>query len=193
MTLKLEGALALSLALTLACAGGKDDDNDDVTDESGGGGQDDTSASSDDSDNGDTSFGEVFDRTDPLFSASFRDSTWTSAEGHYFGNRNGSTITASDSDESYSRSFTINVDGNIRYAGTYPVTQISYTEAPAQGSPDLNFTASNPAGVTITVLGFAEETYLFAELDGSATLTDSIGGAGTTTFSGLVLESWPKF
>ncbi|MCB9743000.1 MAG: hypothetical protein H6741_02655 [Alphaproteobacteria bacterium] len=190
MTWKLKGLAALSLGMALACGSKDADDTGASNDDTQPG--DDTAVSGDDSDNGDTSFGEVFERGDPSYTVNFNGSLWSSSTGYYLGNTS-SFINATGGDSSRSQTVTIEVDGNVRYADTYPVKSITYAEGPAQGSVDVNYSVTNPSGVTFTVQGFAEETYLFGELNGTATLTDTIGGGGSADFTGLVIESWPKF
>ncbi|MCB9758707.1 MAG: hypothetical protein H6739_02610 [Alphaproteobacteria bacterium] len=182
----LKVVLAGILGLSLACAGGKDEaDDSNVTDDTGTSGDD-----TQESDPGDTSYGEVFDRQDPLFSVAFdaAGGTWTSSTGYW----NNAFINASKSDGSRSETVIVEVDGNLRYADEYPVKLIRYAAGAAQAEIDTQYEVSNPAGVTFVVEGFADDTYLHGYLVGTATLTDTLGG-GTASWTDMELTSWPKF
>lgn len=185
--------LGLFVALLLACAGPKDT-TDNAADDSSPTSDDSTSddSTADDSSGDDTSLGEEFERTDPLFTVQFAGSTWSSATGYYTGGQGGSFINATGGDSSRSQTVTIQVDGNLRYAGEYAVGSIHYTEGPAQAGVDVDYGNDNPVGVTFVVEGFAEERYLFGHMTGNATLTDSFSG-GTAEWTELTLVSWPRF
>lgn len=180
--------LAAFVPLALACGRGKDDPTDSPgpDDDSGEDPTDDSQSPED------TSYGEVFDRQDAAFTVQFNGSTWTADEGYWLGNTT-SYLNATKSDGSRSQTVTVEVDGNVRYAGTYPISLIRYAEGPAQGSVDVNWEVRDPAGVSLVVLGFAETTYIHAEQEGTATLEATIGGSGEAEWVDMTLTSWPKF
>ncbi len=69
--------------------------------------------------------------------------------------------------------FDLEIAGDIRYAGTYEVTAVRYSSLPAT---DLALTSKDlDPDLTVTVLGFADGTELFAELSGTASLTGDWG------------------
>lgn len=181
---------ALCVPLALACGRGKDEGTDDSTPPTDDSTADDSTA--DDSTPEDTSYGEVFERQDAAFTVDFNGSTWSSEEGYWLGNTT-SYLNATKSDGSRSQTVTVEIEGNIRYAGEYPIALIRYAEGPAQGSVDVNWEVSDPPGVTLVVEGFADSTFLHAHQEGTATLTATIGGSGDADWVDMTLTSWPKF
>lgn len=186
---------ALFFAFGLACAGGKDAPDDGTLDDSvtsSDDSADDSTVADDSTPTDDTFAGEVFERTDPIFSVSFAGATWTSVTGYYTGGQGGSFINASGGDADRSQTVTVAIDGNLRYAGEYPITSIHYAEGPAQAPVDVDYSIEHPEGVTFVVEGYAEERYIFGHMTGSATLTDAYSG-GTAVWTDMTLVSWPRF
>ncbi|MCK6517138.1 hypothetical protein L6R46_19005, partial [Myxococcota bacterium] len=58
---------------------------------------------------------------------------------------------------------------------------------------DLRYEVKDPPGVFFVVEGFANGDELFGALEGEATVTDTIGSAGSVLWSGTTLRSWPTF
>ena len=89
-------------------------------------------------------------------------------------------------DNSQAEVITIIVDGDLRYAGTYPVSSMSYSLTPTQGTPVI-YSSENDPDVTVTVLGFSDgHTNLFANIEGE---TDLDGIA----FTGGEARGWPPW
>lgn len=176
-------------ALTLACAGGKDADE--VVEDTNPGGDD--SEVTGDSDEGiDTGPGEVFEPESPSFVATFDGAEWTAAEGYWTGGAT-SFLRANGGSSERTENTIIEIQGDIHNAGRFPVRSIVYAEANAQSSFDLRYEVKDPPGVFFVVEGFANGDELFGALEGEATVTDSIGSAGSVTWTGTTLRSWPAF
>lgn len=183
------------LALSLACAGPKDDEAqdspapevDDSASSSDDSAADDSTVSTDDTHYG----GEQFEAGAPEFTVQFNGSTWDTAVGYWLGGDT-SYLNASGGDSSTSQTVLVEIAGNIRYAGTYPVSMIRFAEGPAQGEVSANYQVVSPVDLNLVVRGYADEVLLFGELEGSTTLTDTVAG-GAAEWSEMVLSSWPKF
>ncbi|MCP4809773.1 MAG: hypothetical protein GY913_25140 [Proteobacteria bacterium] len=170
---------ALTAGITLACTGGdKGDpppDSDDATGDSPPGNEN----------SDDTSFGDDFDEESPSFSVSLEGANWSTDEGVWFSNN----LSASIPDASQSENINLTVDGELKWAGTYTVTDLSYSLTPAQAAPIIyNMTSGS---VTVTVLGFSgDNENLFGTIDGSATLSD---GSTDIAFEGGEIRNWGGF
>ena len=181
--LRLGLVVATLLALGLACTGNKDDEVVDSDGQSSSTG-DDTEEPTDDSEANteDTSYGEDFDPTDPKFTVQIAGASWSTDQGFW----TKTSLSANIPDNTQAEVVTIIVDGDLRYAGTYPVSSMNYSQTPSQGTPVIYNSSANPS-VTVTVLGFSDDnTNLFATIDGS---TDLDGIA----FEGGDVVGWPPF
>ena len=176
-------------ALALACAGGKDEDE--VVEDTNPS-DDDTGVSSDSDDGIDTGPGEVFDPEEPSFIATLDGGEWTALEGYWTGGPT-SYLRANGGSSSRTENTVIEIRGDINNAGRFPVVAIIYAEANAQSSIDLRYEVKDPPGVFFVVEGFANGDELFGALDGVATVTDSVGSAGSVQWSATTARSWPKF
>jgi hypothetical protein len=176
-------------AFALACAGGKDEGE--VPEDTNPGG-DDTGVTGDSDDEVDTGPGEVFDPEAPSFVATFNGGDWTAVEGYWTGGAI-SYLRANGGTSERTENTIIEVQGDIRSAGRFPVSAIVYAEANAQSSFDLRYEVKDPPGVFLVVEGFANGDELFGALEGEATVTDTVGGAGSVTWSATPARSWPKF
>jgi hypothetical protein len=176
-------------ALGLACAGGKDE-GDGVEDTQPG--DDDTEVTGDSDDGIDTGPGEVFDPEAPSFVATFDGADWTANEGYWTGGPT-SYLRANGGTSERTENTIIEIQGDVHNAGRFPVRSIVYAEANAQSSFDLRYEVKDPPGVFFVVEGFANGDALFGVLEGEATVTDTIGSAGSVTWSGTTLRAWPTF
>ena len=182
--LRLVGLGVLTAAFSLACTGKGDDpvgsDSDAATGDSPG----DVGADSDENTD-DTSFGEDFDQEAPSFTVTLDGASWTADEGVWFSNN----ISASVPDSAESQNVNLTVDGELKWAGTYTVTDLSYSLTPSQASPVIYSMTSGD--VTVTVLGFSgDNENLFGTIDGSATLSD---GSTDIAFEGGEIRNWGGF
>lgn len=176
-------------ALALACSGGKEDD---APPEDTNPGEDDTGVTGDSDDGIDTGPAQVFDPEEPSFVATFNGAEWTAAEGYWTGGAT-SFLRANGGSSSRTENTIIEIQGDIHNAGRFPVLSIVYAEANAQSSFDLRYEVKNPPGVFFVVEGFSNGDELFGALEGEATVTDSIGSAGSVPWTGTTLRSWPTF
>lgn len=173
-------ALGCMVGLVLACTG---KDEEPVT------GDSETEPGPDPADSDpvsdDTSFGDDFDLETPSLTVQLDGAPWTTDEGLWFG----SNLSATVPDASESQNLNIEVDGELKWAGTYTVTSMSYSLTPSQASPVVYDMASGD--VTLTVLGFSgDNENLFGTLDGSATLSD---GSTDIAFEGGEIRNWGGF
>ena len=176
-------------AFALACAGGKDEDE--VVEDTQPS-DDDTGVSGDSDDGIDTGPGEVFDPETPSFIATFNGGDWAANEGYWTGGPT-SYLRANGGSSERTENTIIEIQGDIHNAGRFPVRSIVYAEANAQSSFDLRYEVKDPPGVFFVVEGFANGDEIFGALEGEATVTDTIGSAGSVTWSGTTLRSWPTF
>ncbi len=182
-------SLGILGALALACGGGKDDgevpeDTNPI--------QDDSAVTGDSDDGIDTGPGEVFDPEEPSFIVTLDGGEWTALEGYWTGGAT-SYLRANGGSSSRTENTVIEIRGDIHNAGRFPVLSIVYAEANAQSSIDLRYEAKDPPGVFFVVEGFANGDELFGVLEGQATVTDSVGSAGSVSWSGTTARSWPRF
>ena len=157
-------------ALALACAGGKDEDE--VVEDTNPA-DDDTGVTSDSDDGIDTGPGEVFDPEEPSFIATLDGGEWTALEGYWTGGPT-SYLRANGGSSSRTENTVIEIRGDINNAGRFPVVAIIYA-------------------VFFVVEGFSNGDELFGALEGVATVTDSVGSAGSVQWSATTARSWPKF
>lgn len=176
-------------ALALACAGGKDEDEQ-VEDTNPS--DEDTGVTGDSDDGIDTGPGLVFDPEEPSFIATFNGGDWAGDEGYWQGGPT-SYLRANGGTSARTENTIIEIQGDIHNAGRFPVRSIVYAEANAQSSFDLRYEVKDPPGVFFVVEGFANGDELFGALEGEATVTDTIGSAGSVLWSGTTLRSWPTF
>jgi hypothetical protein len=176
-------------ALALACAGGKEDGE---VPEDTNPGDDDTGVTGDSDDGIDTGPAAVFDPEAPSFIATFNGAEWAAAEGYWQGGAT-SYLRANGGSSARTENTIIEITGDIHNAGRFPVRSIVYAEANAQSSFDLKYEVKDPPGVFFVVEGFANGDELFGALEGEATVTDSIGSAGSVPWTGTTLRSWPAF
>jgi len=180
--IRLLGVAGVMLVLGLACSGDKDDvaqdSEDDVTDDSVA-----TADDSEEENTDDTSYGTEFDPVDPLFTVTLADATWETNQGFW----TKTSLSANIPDDAQAEVITIIVDGDLRYAGTYPVSSMNYSQTPSQGAPVIYNSDSDP-NVTVTVHGFSDELHnnLFATVEG----TTDLGGI---SFKGGEVYNWPPF
>jgi hypothetical protein len=179
----------LPLALALAC--GEEDPADDTAPVEGDADTDSDADSDADADaDSDADTDHTFEPGDPLFLASFGTGEVDGDPGYFFGTGSTSYIVA----EQRSGEVQVNIEvrGDITVAGTYEVGQVLYTDSIPQSHFDFYYQGSG--GATFTVLGNSEDgEYMWGVLEGSVSLSDTIGGNGDTTLTAVTVESWPKF
>ena len=130
----------------------------------------------------DTSYGEDFDTTAPSFTATLDGADWSTDDGFW----TRTSISATIPDAAQAEVVTIIVDGDLRFAGSYPVSSMSYSQTPSQGSPII-YSSENDPDVRVTVLGFSDDnTYIFANVEGGTDL-------GGIAFAGAEVRGWPPF
>ncbi len=185
MRLRVSLVLTGLLVLGLACVGGKDA-NDDASGDDSSAATDDSLVTDDSTPGDDTSYGQTFDMEDPAFVVSLDGAEWKTGAGYYFSGTSSHFKGELTGEPSYYLEF--DVDGEARFAGTYTVTQISYSQN-VSASPTLISKDLAPS-MTFTVLGFADGTYVFGTLEGTATLS---GDNGEHTIDGGELRAWPKY
>lgn len=136
--------------------------------------------------------GEVYELGEPSFTADIDAAgTWTSADGYW--SAAVKTVRAEVAiDASTVEIVFIEVDGDLTQAKVHPITDIEYVQQVSQAGDAFHYSVHNPSGITLKVLGFADGTALFAETQGTATLTDEVSG-GTTQLTGVGIESWPAY
>lgn len=138
----------------------------------------------------DTGPGEVFEPTTPSLVADLSGTSWSAAEGYWFGSEDFSSVRGElPIDATTSESFTLQTEGDIHHAGSFPVTNVDYVQQVSQAGDAFHYLVSSPVGVRLIVEGFADGDKLFAHLEGTAHLTDSVGG-GTKDLVGLTVETW---
>lgn len=187
MRIRVSIVLTGVFVLGLGCAGGKSVGLDDS------GSTDDTTSSTDDSSTtddstatDDTSFGETFDSETPSYLVTMDTGSWEASGGFYVAGT--TSYLKGELNTDPQQTFDLEIAGNIKYAGTYEVTAVRYSSLPAT---DLALTSKDlDPDLTVTVLGFADGTELFAELSGTASLT---GDWGEHTVTEGSVRSWPPF
>ena len=185
MQARLSIVLTGFLALGLGCVGNKDvvDDTEVSLDDTL---EADDSSTDDSSGTDDTSYGETFETEAEAFVIALNGGEWTASGGYYL--RGDVSYLKGETNGDPQETFDIEVAGNIRYAGTYDVNTIRYSVLPTS---DAAIISSDLApSMTVTVLGFADETNLFGTLDGTASLS---GDGGDHTVTGGTFRHWPKF
>lgn len=186
MQTRLSIVLTGLLVLTLGCFGRGDPKPDPETGTSADDSvTDDSSITDDSSGTDDTSYGEEFDPEEPSFIVTLNGGPWTATGGYYFANSTSYLKAEVAGEPTYT--VDIEVSGDIRYAGTYPVASIGYSEL-ASSTEAIISKDFDPA-MTFTVEGFSNETYVFGTLDGTANLT----GGGEHSITGGVIRNWPKY
>lgn len=136
--------------------------------------------------------GEVYDLGDPSFTLQIEGTgAWTTGDGYWSGAvktlRGSYTV-----DKTTGEAVVIEIDGDLAVPGRYAVHTIEFVRQLSQSGDVFHYSARNPEGFRLVVTGFADGDHLFAQTEGDATLTDSIGG-GTATLGSLVTESWPPY
>lgn len=187
MRIRVSMVLTGVFVLGLGCSGGKSVGLDDS------GSTDDTTSSNDDSattddstTTDDTSFGETFDSETPSYRITMDTGSWEASGGFYVAGA--TSYLKGELNTDPQQTFDLEIAGNIKYAGTYEVTAVRYSSLPGS---DLALTSKDlDPDLTVTVLGFADGTELFAELSGTASLT---GDWGEHTVTEGTFRSWPSF
>ncbi len=166
-----------ALLLVVACTPSNDKDDNPLID-------------TDDDDGGDDSVYTEQDFTlgNPSCSANV-DGSWSTSEGYW----TSSIIYAQkDTGTSSSETFSIQVDGDLSVGGIYVVESINFTEQEAQDTPvKYEATYEEVEGVTFTVQGFADDTFLFGVLNLNEVSLNST--SGTIDLYSASCTSWPKF
>ena len=179
------------LSLLFACAAkveGSDDTADVDTDT-------DTDADTDTDTDTDTeqTRGKVYDETDAAFSMVFDGSSWEAVDGYWIVLDDEASIRASiDTGKGTTQITILTIDGDISWAGTYPVTEVQWVEQVNSSGDSFHYEISGPNSLTFTTLGFAGEDDLFGTVDGEVQLTDNVGG-GSVTAAGGALAGWPHY
>lgn len=171
--------------LLLACVAKVDtDDGDD-------GGEDTSTAAADTGDTSDSGDpGEVYELGDPAFSIELGGETWESAEGYWVVLGDESTIRAELEVTGAVQIVILTIDGDISDAGTHPLVSMQWVEQVSQAGDSFHYNVNDPALLSFSTLGFAEKDNLFARMEGTATMLDSVGG-GTAAAGAAAIESWP--
>lgn len=168
--------------LLLACSGGGEEETDDVPEADA---DTDVDADSDSDADGDADTGWMTPE-DPTFTAVFDGSDWVGQDGHFIGGGD-SYLVASKGDAEV----VVVLDGDVRDLGTFEVSDVSYYETVHNGFA-FNYQLS-AGSATFEATGIdADEDFIWGELAGQMTLTDS-EGAGDVTLEGLELVSWPRY
>jgi hypothetical protein len=180
------------LALLAACSGDKDDtapnDTDADTDvdadtdtDSDGDGDTDTDADAD----------HTFEPGDQSYVAFFGGDRWEAETGYWFyGGGQGYLVGQARGGE---LTVQVSVDGDIRYAGEYPISEVEYSDAGSGGRGAWDFTYKGAGnGATIAIDGHDEEgDFIWATYDGEPIpLVDTQGLVEDTTFDSLAVISW---
>ncbi len=173
------------LVLTLGCFGRGDPKPDPETGTTTDDSVTDDSVADDSSSTDDTSYGEDFEPEEPSFIVTLDGGPWKATGGYYFANSTSYLKAEVAGEPTYT--VDIEVSGDIRYAGTYSVASIGFSELASSTEPVI--AKDFDPDMSFTVEGFANETDVFGTLDGTATLS----GGGDHTITGGVIRNWPKY
>lgn len=132
----------------------------------------------------------------PRFQVSTDAGPWDGEAGYYLAGASQSFVNATfEVSAQVVQRWDLTVEGDLHFAGTYPVSTLQHTEQVASSGATFQYVVSQPGGIdglNLVVQGFADDFYLFAELVGVVTLDDAVG-AGTLVVDGITIESWERF
>jgi hypothetical protein len=132
---------------------------------------------------------EYMEPGDPVYAASFAGTAWTGEPGYWFSSGGVSYLVANQGEQQVN----VQVKGDIRVAGEYPVGDVLYTDVIISSSFDFFYEGDGDGTATFTAIGISQDgEYVWGSMSGSVPLTDTMGG-GSSSLDALQVESWPKF
>jgi hypothetical protein len=85
----------------------------------------------------------------------------------------------------------LEVFGDLRGSGNFPIRLFTYSENPAQSEATVAYVAELP-DARIEITGHSESNHLFGSLVGTFSAVDTVSGSAAEV-SAIDIESWPIF
>jgi len=135
--------------------------------------------------------GQVMAEGDPSLSVTIAAYDFEGALGYWQAGECISRISSTYYQSDVSYVVSLEVFGDLRGSGNFPIRLFTYTEGPAQEEATTAYVANLP-DASIQVTGHSDDNHLFGSLVGSFSAVDSVSGSSAEV-TAIDIDSWPIF